>query len=151
MYQLGKTSCEHWKQSTYLPASLVYPSTQTRGSEAHAAGHAVQGSDTTIIQSLGITHSPGQKKKDGSVRFCIDYWKVNAVTRRDVYPLPRMDDTLDNLAGAKWFSTLGMVSGYWQVEVADEDKEKTAFCTPDGLYEFNVLPFGLCNGPAMFQ
>lgn len=62
-----------------------------------------------------------------------------------------MDDTLDTLAGAKWFSTLDMVSGYWQVEVADEDKEKTVFCTPDGLYEFNVLPFGLCNGPATFQ
>ena len=62
-----------------------------------------------------------------------------------------MDDTLDTLAGAKWSSTLDMVSGYWQVEVADEDKDKTAFCTPDGLYEFNVLPFGLCNGPATFQ
>ena len=90
-------------------------------------------------------------KKDGSVRFCIDYRKVNAATRRDAYPLPRIDDTLDTLAGAKWFSTLDMVSGYWQVEVADEDKEKTAFCTPDGLFEFNVLPFGLCNGPATFQ
>ena len=56
-------------------------------------------------------------KKDGSVRFCIDYWKVNAVTRRDAYPLPRTDDMLDTLAGAKLFSTLDMVSGYWQVEV----------------------------------
>ena len=90
-------------------------------------------------------------KKDGSVRFCIDYRKVNGVTRRDAYPLPRIDDTLDTLAGAKWFSTLDMVSGYWQVEVAEEDKEKTAFCTPDGLFEFNMLPFGLCNGPATFQ
>ena len=90
-------------------------------------------------------------KKDGSVRFCIDYRKVNGVTRRDAYPLPRIDDTLDTLAGAKWFGTLDMVSGYWQVEVAEEDKEKTAFCTPDGLFEFNVLPFGLCNGPATFQ
>ena len=64
-YQLGKTSCEHWKQSTYLPASLAYPSTQMRGSEAPAAGHAVQGSDTTIIQPLSITHSPGPKEKMG--------------------------------------------------------------------------------------
>ena len=75
-----------------------------KGSEVPAAGHAVQGSDTTIIQPLGITHSPGPKK-DGSVRFCIDYRKVNAVTRRDAYPLPLMDDTLDTLAGAKWFNT----------------------------------------------
>ena len=75
-------------------------------------------------------------KKDGSVRFCIDYHKVNAVTRRDAYPLPRIDD---------------MLSGYWQVELAEQDKKKTAFCTQDGLFEFNVLPFGLCNGPATFQ
>ena len=90
-------------------------------------------------------------KKDGSVRFCIDYRKVNAITRRDAYPLPRIDDTLDTLAGAKWFSTLDMLSGYWQVELEEGDKEKTAFCTQEGLFEFNVLPFGLCNGPATFQ
>ena len=90
-------------------------------------------------------------KKDGSVRFCIDYRKVNAATRRDAYPLPRIDDTLDTLAGARWFSTLDMVSGYWQVELEEGDKEKTAFCTQEGLFEFNVLPFGLCNGPATFQ
>ena len=85
------------------------------------------------------------------MRFCIDYHKVNALTRRDAYPLPRIDDTLDTLAGAKWFSTLDMVSGYWQVELEEGDKEKTAFCIQDGLFEFNVLPFGLCNGPATFQ
>ena len=90
-------------------------------------------------------------KKDGSVRFCINYRKVNAITRRDAYPLPRIDDTLDTLAGAKWFSTLDMLSGYWQVELEEGDKEKTAFCTQEGLFEFNVLPFGLCNGPATFQ
>ena len=85
------------------------------------------------------------KKKDGSTRFCIDYRKVNEVTRKDAYPIPRVDDTL---AGSTWFSTLDLKSGYWQVEVAEEHRKKTAFCTQEGLFEFNVMPFGLCNAPA---
>ena len=91
------------------------------------------------------------QKKDGSTCFCINYRKLNSVTRKDVYPIPRIDDTLDTLAGSQWFSTLDMVSGYWQVEVGVEDREKTAFCTLNGLFEFKVMPFGLCNGPATFQ
>lgn len=91
------------------------------------------------------------QKKDGSMRFCVDYRKVNSVTRKDAYPLPHVDDTLDTLAGSKWFSTLDYLSGYWQVEVLPEDRQKTAFCMPDGLLEFKVMPFGLCNTPATFQ
>ena len=90
-------------------------------------------------------------KKDGSLRFCIDYRKVNSVTRKDAYPLPHVDDTLDTLAGSKWFSTLDLLSGYWQVEVNPYDHGKMAFCTHEGLFEFPVMPFGLCNAPATFQ
>ena len=81
----------------------------------------------------------------------MDYWKVNSITRKGAHPLLRVNDTLTTLAGAKWFSTLDMISGYWQVEVSPEDREKTAFCTHEGLYEFEVMSFGLTSAPATFQ
>jgi len=73
------------------------------------------------------------------------------VTRKDAYPLPRGDDILETLAGSRVFNTFNLASGYWQIEVKPEDREKTAFITSEGLYEFNVLPFGLCNGPQLFS
>ena len=91
------------------------------------------------------------QKKDGSKRFCVDYRRLNDVTLKDAYPLPRIDASLDQLSGAQWFSCLDLNAGYWQVEVEEQDRQKTAFASRQGLFEFKVMPFGLCNSPATFE
>ena len=91
-------------------------------------------------------------KRDGTNRMCIDYRKFNEITTKDAYPLPRLGQTIDALQGAGYFSSLDLASGYWQVPVAENDRHKSAFCTPEGgLYEFVKMPFGLTNAPATFQ
>ncbi|UYV82700.1 hypothetical protein LAZ67_22000606 [Cordylochernes scorpioides] len=91
------------------------------------------------------------RKKDGTWRFSVDYRRLYKITKRDVYPLPNIDDALESLAGSSYFSPMDLRSGYWQTEVDEKDREKLAFITPDGLYEFRVMPFGLCNAPATFK
>ena len=91
------------------------------------------------------------KKKDGTSRLCVDYRKLNDVTVKDAYPLPRIDDSLVQLSGSKWFFSLDLNSGYWQVETDPKDREKTAFTSRKGLFEFVVMPFGLCNAAATFE
>jgi len=90
-------------------------------------------------------------KKNGSWRFCVDYRKLNSVTIQDAYPLPRIDESLDTLAGSKYFSTLDLLSGYWQVPLSPDAQEKAAFITKDGLRKYKAPPFRLTSAPATFQ
>ena len=90
-------------------------------------------------------------KKDGGRRFCVDYRALNDVTKKDCYPLPRPDDILESISGACYFSHFDLVKGYWQFEVEEEDREKTAFSTTDGHFQFKKMSFGLTNAPATFQ
>ncbi|KAL5015614.1 hypothetical protein ScPMuIL_007302, partial [Solemya velum] len=91
------------------------------------------------------------RKKDGSLRFCIDYRTLNSHTRKDAYSLPRFDDVVDSLSGSKYFSKLDLRSGYWQVEMEESNRPYTAFSVGNKIFEFNKMGFGLCNSPSTFQ
>ena len=90
-------------------------------------------------------------KKEGELRLAIDYRKLNTSTKKDAYPLPRIDDTLDAIGNSTYLTTLDLASGYYQIPMAEEDKEKTAFITHEGLFHFNRMPFGIANAPSIYQ
>nr|KAG5696950.1 hypothetical protein BaRGS_015914 [Batillaria attramentaria] len=136
-----------------VPVSQPYrsiPPTQLQEVKEHLQG---------LLQSGAIvpSHSPYAapvvlvRKKDGSLRLCVDYRRLNMKTVRDAYPLPRIQESFDSLVGAQYFSTLDLASGYHQIAMAPDDQHKTAFTTPFGLFEYTRMPFGLTSAPATFQ
>nr|XP_039272299.1 uncharacterized protein LOC120346603 [Styela clava] len=158
--KLGRTSVVKHKIKTSTPEPIKVPPRRM----GWRMGWAKRGIAEKQVQSMldqGViepSESPYNSpivlvpKKDGSCRFCIDFRKINLVTIKDAYSLPRIDDILDALGKAKWFSSLDLASGYWQVELDPEDREKTAFSLPgNNHFQFRVLAFGLANAPSCFQ
>jgi len=90
------------------------------------------------------------QENDGSYRYCVDYRRMNSVTIKDAFPVPNVKDALDSLRGAKYFATIDLLSGYWQLGMTQRSRERSAFCTRRGLYQFTRMPFGLSNAPASF-
>lgn len=110
-------------------------------------------SDGICVPSQSQFSSPVAlvKKADGTMRFVTDYRKLNEITIKDKYPLPRIDDAFLSLGGNKYFSIIDLLSGFWQLEIEEADQYKTAFITADGLYEYRKMPFGMTNAPSCFQ
>ena len=91
------------------------------------------------------------RKRDGSVWWCVDYRALNKITKKDVFPLPLIEDCMDALEGNCWFSKLDSNSAYWQFELDRDSRKKSAFVTKNGLFEFVKMSFGLCNSPATYS
>ena len=116
--------------------------------------HVTKLLDTGLIRKSNSSYGAPvilQKKKSGEWRFCIDYRELNKITVKDAYPIPIIEDIFDSFSGLKYFSTLDMASGYWQIPLEEESKKYTAFTCFLGTFEWKVMPFGLTNAPATFQ
>ena len=154
--KLGEvTATEHpisLKPSSKLFRSQPYRSGPTARVEIQKAIDEME-AEGVISKSQSEWASPVVlvSKPDGSLRFCVDYRRLNAMTERDTYPIPRMDDCIDSLGEAKWFTTLDCNSGYWQIPISVADRARTAFTSHAGIYQFDRMPFWLMNVPATFQ
>ena len=150
------------------PSDLIQHHIDTDGSKPIKSGPArasyieqieINKQVDTMLKAGIIVHSESPwasrvvmvKKKDGTLRFCVDYRKLNELTTKDSYPVPIPRDIFDSMEGSSYFSTLDLASGYWQIPLTKEAQQKTAFVTRNGLYEFTRMPFGVTNGPASFQ
>ena len=110
-------------------------------------GGAIQPSQSPWCNAVVLV-----RKKDGGLRFCIDFCRLNSRTKKDAYPLPCMQETMESMVGARFFSTMNLKSGFWQVKMAKDSQQYTAFTVGSmGVYEFLRMPYRLCNAPATFR
>ena len=122
--------------------------------EGEEEGHLMKLKDSRVIKDSNSEFAHPVclvRKRDGSIRWCIDFRKLNDITVRDCFPIPKIEQCIDTLCGSQFFGVLDLAQGYYQIEIAEEDKHKTAFITRYGLFQHERMPFGLCNAPATFQ
>ena len=152
---LGSILVVHTKIDTGL-----HPPLKSRAFRQSKAAEEIAEAEISKLLESGLlvkSHSPCAspllivKKKDGSNQVVIDYRRLNLLTKKDSYPLPRIDNTIDKLGGAQYFSAMDLVSGYWQIDLPEEDQEKCAIIAQSGLYQPTRMPQGLTNAPATFQ
>lgn len=152
---LGSCSLVKHKIDTAGAAPVRQPLRRTpQGFEGEEEKYLKDQLDKGVIVPSKSAYASGVvlvRKKDGTVRWCIDYRRINQSTIKDAYPLPKIASCLDCLANASVFSVCDLQSGYWQLQMAEEDRHKTAFITKYGLFEYTKMPFGLCNAPSTFQ
>ncbi len=139
------------------PGSKPYKETPRRMNSVKTEAAKETVNDMLQAKLIKESHSPFASglvvvaKKDGTHRMCIDFRKLNDMTVKDAFPLPRIDKTIESMGSAKWFTSVDMGSAFWQVPLDEESKAKTASATEDGLFECERMPFGLCNATATFQ
>ena len=148
--------------TTLIEHSVQLTTTDPVRSKAYPVPHSMQETirdEVKAMLTLGIiekSESPYAspivivKKPDGTNRFCIDYRRLNKITIFDPEPIPNIEDIMSKVGKAKYFTKLDLTRGYWQIPITEHDKAKSAFITTEGLYQFNVLPFGMVNAPAVF-
>lgn len=155
LHDLGFTTCTEMTIELIDGEPIVYRPYRMSHAERLTVSNMVQEMlDSNIIRESSSPYASPiimVQKKTGDKRLCVDYRALNRKTKKDHYPMPRVEDQLDLLAGNSLFTSLDLASGYYQIPLSEESRPKTAFVTPDGQYEFNRMPFGLVNAPSVFQ